>query len=255
MNLNNRQLSFIITFFIMSLVVLTMFNISLRGVQEPEYLFEMVMDEELMEEIPQPQEETPTDKIIKSHMAYNKAAKSQFEEELKEFKTLDELIEDAKNTDADTDENTDETSNESSEETQTDAENELLTSANGGGNLTAKAELKKRAKASVGDNTTDKTKKANVFRRNTTISYSLKDRMHLTLPNPIYTCEQNGKIVINIKVDRFGNVMEATHNKASSTSTNGCLVDNAIAYALRSKFQESTRNNQLGTITYSFQNH
>jgi chromatin remodeling complex protein RSC6 len=255
MNLNNSQLSFIITFLIMSLVALTLFNISLQGMQEPEYLFELAMDEELLEEIPQEEQEKMPDEVVKSHMAFNKAVKSQFEEELKEFKTLEELIEDAKNTENDDSENTYENSNESSEETQNESENELLTSAGGGGAVTSKSEIKKRSAASKGDNTTDKVKNANVFRRNTTISYSLKDRMHLKLPNPIYTCEQNGKIVINIKVDRYGNVLEASHNKASSNSSNGCLVDNAIAYALRSKFEEGTKDNQLGTITYSFQNH
>lgn len=254
MNLNSRQLSFIITFLIMSITVLTVFNISLQGMQEPEYLFEMVMDEELLEEIPQ-EEINPVDDADKTHMAYNQAVKSRFDEELKEFKTLDELIEDAKNTDTEDTETTDDTSNESSDETQTDSNNELLTSANGSGSLSAKSEIKKRYEASKGNNTTDDLKKTNVFRRNTTISYSLKDRMHTKLPNPIYTCEQNGKIVINIKVDRYGNVLEAQHNKASSTSSNGCLVDNAIAYALQSKFESGDKDNQLGSITYSFQNH
>ncbi|XLS28808.1 hypothetical protein ACJD0Z_16620 [Flavobacteriaceae bacterium M23B6Z8] len=255
MNLNNRQLSFIITFFIMCLIALTLFNISLSGIQEPEYLFELAMDEELLlEEIPQ-EEQQPMDEIAKTHMAYNQDAKSRFDDEVEEFKTLEELIEEAKNTDSEDTEDTDEESNESSEETQNDSENELLTSADGRGSVSAKSEIKKRTLDSKGDNTTEEVKRSNVARRNTTISYSLKDRMHTKLPNPIYTCEQNGKIVINIKVDRYGNVLEATHNKSSSNSSNGCLVDNAIAYAMRSKFEKGERDNQLGTITYSFQNH
>ncbi|WP_340199699.1 hypothetical protein [Ascidiimonas sp. W6] len=257
MSLNNRQLSFIITFFIMCLIALTLFNISLSGIKEPEYLFEMALDEEelLLEEIPM-EEEKPMDDIAKTHMAYNQDAKSKFEEELKEFKTLEELMEEAKNTESEDAENSDKESNDSSEETQNESENELLTSADGRGSVATKSEIKKRTIDSKGDNTTDEVKKAtNVFRRNTTISYSLKDRMHTKLPNPIYTCEQNGKIVINIKVDRYGNVLEASHNKSSSNSSNGCLVDNAIAYALRSKFESGVKDNQLGSITYSFQNH
>jgi len=254
MDFNSRQLSFIITFLIMSIVVLTIFNIQMSGMQEPEYLFEMVVDEKLEEELKLLEEETLPQDIAKTHMAYNEAVKSRFDKELESFKTLEELREEAKNNEAQDDNPDDNESNNSEEDTTNDESDRSLTSSGNTG-MTAKAEKKERAEASRGDDASKDLKKTNVFRRNTTISYSLKDRMHIKLANPIYTCEENGKIVVNIKVDASGNVTEAYFNKASSTSTNGCLIDNAIAYALRSKFESARKAQQLGSITYLFQNH
>ncbi|WP_340067153.1 hypothetical protein [Ascidiimonas aurantiaca] len=254
MDLNSRQLSFIITFLIMSIVTLTVFNIQMSGMQEPEYLFEMVVDEKLEEELKLLDEQTQQQDIAKTHMAYNEAVKSRFDKELETFKTLDELREEAKNNDA-RDKSSDDSKSNNSEEDVTNNENDRYLTSSGNTGMEAKAEKKERAEASRGDDTSKDLKKSNVFRRNTTISYSLKDRMHLKLANPIYTCEENGKIVINIKVDASGNVTEAYFNKASSTSTNGCLIDNAIAYALRSKFESGSTPQQLGSITYLFQNH
>ena len=65
---------------------------------------------------------------------------------------------------------------------------------------------------------------------------------------------QSGKVVINIKVNQYGDVYEATLNERSSSSTRGCHVDNAIAYALRARFSPDTsKESQIGTITYYFQ--
>ena len=95
--------------------------------------------------------------------------------------------------------------------------------------------------------------KVNIKRR-TTISYSLIDRYDVSLPNPVYTCESFGKVVINIKVSPQGDVTDASFNKNSSTTQNGCLVDNAINYALKAKFSSAnTSSEQPGTITYLFQ--
>ncbi|MEM7381043.1 MAG: hypothetical protein AAF361_07575, partial [Bacteroidota bacterium] len=73
------------------------------------------------------------------------------------------------------------------------------------------------------------------------------------LPPPIYTCIEGGKVVINIEVDANGNVIEADFNDKSSSTSNGCLVDNAITYALRARFSSSNLAMQKGTITYLFQ--
>ncbi len=60
-------------------------------------------------------------------------------------------------------------------------------------------------------------------------------------------------MVINIVVDAIGNVTDASFNEKSSGTSNGCLVDNAITYALKAKFNTSSKADQKGTITYSFQ--
>ncbi len=84
-----------------------------------------------------------------------------------------------------------------------------------------------------------------------TMSYSLVDRELLNDPTPIYLCEYGGKIVISIKVDRQGNVIEATYNNAS-TSNNGCLIDHALEYAKIARFSTGDKTTQLGTITFIF---
>ena len=89
--------------------------------------------------------------------------------------------------------------------------------------------------------------------RKTTISYSLTDRKQLSLPNPVYTCDSGGKIVINIEVNALGKVTKTTFNKAASTTTNGCLIDSAIEYARTARFTtKAGRSSQIGTISYSF---
>src|SRR5690606_36657153 len=90
-------------------------------------------------------------------------------------------------------------------------------------------------------------------KRNTSISHSLMDRQHTNLPLPIYRCIDDGKVSIHINVDQRGKLIGADVNKKSSSTLNGCLVDNAILYALRSKFNSGTPAIQVGTITYLFQ--
>lgn len=93
----------------------------------------------------------------------------------------------------------------------------------------------------------------NLAARRTSVSYSLIDRNNYKLPPPIYTCIEGGKVVINIEVDALGNVIDASFNSKSSGTSNGCLVDNAITYALKAKFDASSKALQKGTITYLFQ--
>ncbi|MGB5359011.1 MAG: energy transducer TonB, partial [Eudoraea sp.] len=62
-----------------------------------------------------------------------------------------------------------------------------------------------------------------------------------------------GRVVVNIEVDATGNVINASFNEKSSNTSNGCLVENAITYALKAKFSSASRTSQKGTITYLFQ--
>ena len=89
--------------------------------------------------------------------------------------------------------------------------------------------------------------------KNSSVSYSLVDRTHTFLPTPIYLCENGGKIVVNIKVNHEGKVIDAYIN-GSSSSENGCLIDHALEYAKASKFSRDPKKaSQLGTITFLFQ--
>ena len=89
--------------------------------------------------------------------------------------------------------------------------------------------------------------------RNTTISYRLVNRSDLDLPNPVYTCEGSGKVVINIVVDSLGRVIKTSYSESASTTANGCLIDSAIEYAKQARFTtKANKEKQLGTITYNF---
>lgn len=88
------------------------------------------------------------------------------------------------------------------------------------------------------------------------VSYSLKNRSGQYVPAPGYMCPQGttGKIIVNVKVDQSGKVIEA---KASSASaSNSCMHSYALEFALKSKFNYSSNapGVQEGTITYTFVN-
>lgn len=85
-----------------------------------------------------------------------------------------------------------------------------------------------------------------------TISFSLKNREKIYIPVPIYLCEVNGKIVINITVNANGNVTDAYLN-SSSTSSNECLIEHALEYAKDAQFSKNvSKPSQIGSITFNF---
>ncbi|MCB4806916.1 energy transducer TonB [Tamlana sp. 62-3] len=85
-----------------------------------------------------------------------------------------------------------------------------------------------------------------------TISYSLLNRTKVHIPIPIYLCEENGKIVVNITVNDKGNVVN-TYVNSSSNSANECLKERALEYAKQSVFSpDPSKPSQIGTITFNF---
>lgn len=88
--------------------------------------------------------------------------------------------------------------------------------------------------------------------KRTAVSYNLKGRIHRELPIPVYKCLEGGEVVINIAVDGRGRILDAWFNEPMSSTTNGCLIENAIQYAKLSRFQDSGKDYQEGTITYLF---
>lgn len=85
-----------------------------------------------------------------------------------------------------------------------------------------------------------------------TISFSLKNREKIYIPVPIYLCEVNGKIVINITVNANGSVTDAYLN-SSSTSSNECLIEHALEYAKDAQFSKNaSKPSQIGSITFNF---
>ncbi|MCL6267539.1 hypothetical protein M3P07_13670 [Flagellimonas sp. 2012CJ39-3] len=237
MNLNRSQLSFLITFFSMTIIVLLLYNIHLGGVKEEEYVIEMSLDDEDIEELLKEEEERLEELMnndpIKSHMALNETAKPTIGNP-EPLKTLDELMEERA------------LNSEEGEfsESNSDYANQLK-------ELAAKREEKKQQ---LGEREAQKEEFTNFLKdRRTSISFSLVERNAYSLPPPIYTCIEGGKVVINIKVDSNGYVTEADFNDKSSGTNNYCLIENAITYALKARFSPDTKNSQIGTITYLFQ--
>lgn len=72
------------------------------------------------------------------------------------------------------------------------------------------------------------------------------------VPPPAYTCgnDVDATVKVKIKVDGAGKVIEAT--VISSTDENSCIKDNARKYALKSRFDLSSKTLQEGTIIYRY---
>lgn len=87
----------------------------------------------------------------------------------------------------------------------------------------------------------------------TVISYHLKDRKALRLPVPAYLCENGGKVVVDIEVQRNGSVSNASIDKANSVIDN-CMNQAALEAARKSVFTVSdiAPARQKGSITYLF---
>jgi len=84
------------------------------------------------------------------------------------------------------------------------------------------------------------------------IRFSLANRKKVHIPIPVYLCETDGKIVVNITVNFRGNVIDAYVN-TSSTSNNECLIEHAIDYAKQSQFSaDASKETQIGSITFYF---
>jgi TonB family protein len=239
MSLNRKHLSFLITFFSLSIVVLVLFNIHLGkvGSEEDEYIVEMMLAEEDIEELlkekellEQMQEVDP----IKSHMAMNETVKPSIGEP-EPLKTLEELRQEA-------------ALNENHEPS------DLVSDGAYASKVKELAKKREEKKQLLGEKEAKKEAFTNALaNKRTSISYSLVERHHYDLPPPIYTCLEGGKVVINIVVDSNGNVTDANLNQKSSSTSDWCLVENAIAYALKAKFNSSSTAAQKGTITYLFQ--
>ncbi|ASV30503.1 hypothetical protein [Maribacter cobaltidurans] len=239
MNLNRQQLSFLITLFSMGIVVLVLYNIHLGGQadEEDDYVVEMVLEEpeELTEEEEKILEELAKTEAIKSHMAFNETAKPSYGSP-EPLQTLEEIMEER-----------------AMEDNGEIAEN-LLSDADFVQRVKELAQKREEKKQMLGEKEAQKQEYTNnLAERRTSVSFSLVDRNGYRLPPPIYTCIEGGKVVINIEVNNLGQVLDASFNEKSSGTSNGCLVDNAIAYAYKAQFSTSDKALQKGTITYLFQ--
>lgn len=234
----------IITVLLFSLLLLLMYNIRLSNanrefkemlVDLEQFEPELPAEEQQQEEEQQPEEAeqppTPSHTTVRTHQAFN-----QNTEETKEnFQDrLDEIFErNAVEQSASEDEST-----ESSQGEYSVAQNTRNRNQN----------------RSDGDNSSEQISQNTGSLSSSSIAFSLVGRTAVDIPNPIYTCDASGKIVVNIVVNADGFVKGTSINKGSSTSSNQCLRENALHYAAGAIFSPMAgRNEQKGTITYYFQ--
>lgn len=74
------------------------------------------------------------------------------------------------------------------------------------------------------------------------------------LPRPIYPGNEQGKVVVEIYVDRYGNVVKANPGVKGSTLLSKPYLDAAYQAAMKAKFDAKPDAPELqrGTITYRF---
>lgn len=239
MDFFEQNKALIITVLLLSVMLLAMYNIHLSNsnremtetlVRLDEYEMEMPEEQEQETQQQEPRESRPETSNLKTHRAFNQ----DMEETLKNFESrLDEIFE--KNS----------AEQSAAEEETGSGEGEFLMNRN------VARESRERSDGETSSRTTS-TRTGSL--KNSSISFSLLGRRAVEIPNPVYTCDSEGKIVVNIKVNAVGKVIHASLNRASSTSTNECLIDKALEYASEALFSELPgRNSQIGTITYNFQ--
>lgn len=84
------------------------------------------------------------------------------------------------------------------------------------------------------------------------VSYNLKGRHKIYLPIPVFKCENSGLVKVSIIVNQYGRVTKVNVLENGSKTEDQCLWDTAIEAAKRSRFSESSKKSQEGTITYNF---
>ena len=230
----------IITSLLFAILLLSMYNINISNSNKKvrETLIELnnFRQEEAPKEVEEPKEEVepppPSPRTnLQTHQAFNQDRQ---ESRSNVESRLDEIFK--KN---------------SALQTSSEAEN---TESSPGEYNVGPATANKVQRASEGNQSSQETSTRQGSFRNSSIAFSLVGRNAIDIPNPVYTCDTSGKIVVNIVVNAEGAVTNTSINKGSSTSTNECLVERALQYARGAVFSRlAGRNSQPGTITYYFQ--
>lgn len=84
--------------------------------------------------------------------------------------------------------------------------------------------------------------------------YSLGNRKALSKPAPNYNCNEEGRVVVEVSVDKNGKTISATPGIKGTTNTAKCLLDQARIAAMNTKWQasEDAPERQVGKIIYTF---
>ncbi|MEO7976235.1 energy transducer TonB [Flavobacterium sp.] len=84
--------------------------------------------------------------------------------------------------------------------------------------------------------------------------YSLGNRKALSKPAPKYTCNEEGKVVVEVTVDQNGKTISATPGVKGTTNTASCLLEQAKIAAMNTKWSPDSNAaaKQVGKIVYNF---
>lgn len=84
--------------------------------------------------------------------------------------------------------------------------------------------------------------------------YSLGNRKALSKPAPKYTCNEEGKVVVEVTVDQNGRTISATPGIKGTTNTASCLLEQAKIAAMNTKWSPDSNAaaKQVGKIVYNF---
>lgn len=82
----------------------------------------------------------------------------------------------------------------------------------------------------------------------------LNGRKIIKKPSPEYNCNEQGKVVVEITVDKNGNVINAIAGVDGTTNKSACLLNASKIAALRTKWQPNNNapDKQIGKIEYNF---
>jgi hypothetical protein len=240
MKLNHQDKSMLITFSGACFLVLIFFFLGVSPYENPnpdeEFIEIPVIQESLLEEEVEEKETTTQKSVVKSHQAYNS---SELRNESKALFSEDDPIRKA----------IEEQKLQSVEDLV--AENEKTLEEHQKSRELAMAERNERIKDQI--DAREKERNSKKGNRESTVSYNLKGRNAVVIPNPVYRCDALGKIVLNIEVNSTGTITKKEYNKKASTSSNGCLIDQALLYASDALFNSTSTTSQKGTITFNFQ--
>jgi len=84
--------------------------------------------------------------------------------------------------------------------------------------------------------------------------YSLGNRKAVSKPAPKYTCNEQGKVVVEVSVDRNGRTTNAVAGIKGTTNTASCLLEQAKIAAMNTRWDASSDapEKQVGKIVYNF---
>lgn len=237
MDFFDKHKALILTTLFCSVVVLALYNFNLSKKQKNFSEMMINLEEEEMEsqeeEAEEAEEEMPQSPSENQQLTHQASDENQQEREENLNREIDDIFE----------------RNSASREETSAEKNTSEAGKFNTGNTSSK-----NREASQGNDATEETSTQTGSFRNSSISYSLQGRNAIHIPNPVYTCDRPGKIVVNIKVDAKGRVQQTNINKSSSTTSNHCLTEKALEYAAGARFSQlSGRDNQPGTITFIFQ--